>query len=373
MRIRALPVLLSTIVAGGVGASVVGACMARALTAPPAPRTFPIQIHVTTDDAVVLDRTDQTLQDGEYSVMLPGGDVVPVGPVTRVTARTVSRSIATSDAPRLMGASRCSWTGVMWTLPADAGVAMDELTFPTVVGECPAWLSRTESQTWAIHVHGMGSSRAGTLRGVRVAERMGWRSMSMTYRNTAEGPRVGRGRSSLGAEELADLQAAIEYATTHGAKRVILFGWSMGALMCLQLASNPRWAGIVRGVVCDSPVLRWPTVLRANLQHLHLPGWMASLVAPWLSTGLSRLIGLSGPVPLRHQDRVRHADGLRCPVLVMHGTRDWSTPLGDVLELQQSRASVSVEVFDAGHTMCWNSDVDRWENAINEWAGSLVL
>lgn len=373
MRFHTAPAVVASLVAGGAVAAGSGALIARRLTAPPSPRNFPIRIHGVSEETISLDRTDQTVQNGTYSVMLPGGDVVPVGRVEGVTAATVTRTIVASDIARLMGAQECSWTGVMWETSAAAGVAMDEVTFPTTVGGCPGWLSRTESSTWAIHVHGMGSSRAGTLRGVRVAERIGWRSLSVTYRNTAEGPKVGRRRSSLGKEELHDVQAAVEYAVAHGAERIVLFGWSMGALMCLQIAADPRWAGVVVGVVCDSPVLRWPTVIRANLQHSNIPGWVSSLAVPWVSTPLSRLIGLNGPVPLRQQDRVSHADDLQCPVLVMHGARDWSTPLGDVLELQQSRADVSVAVFDGGHTMCWNSDADRWESVLEEWAGSVAM
>lgn len=46
-----------------------------------------------------------------------------------------------------------------------------------------------------------GSSRAGTLRGVQVATELGYTSLVVTYRNTAEGPRVGTGRSTLGHTE----------------------------------------------------------------------------------------------------------------------------------------------------------------------------
>jgi len=28
---------------------------------------------------------------------------------------------------------------------------------------------------------------------------------------------------------------------------------------------------------------------------------------------------------------------------------------------------VELETFDAGHTLCWNSDLDRWRNTVTAW------
>jgi hypothetical protein len=28
---------------------------------------------------------------------------------------------------------------------------------------------------------------------------------------------------------------------------------------------------------------------------------------------------------------------------------------------------VELETFDAGHTLCWNTDPDRWQNTVTAW------
>ncbi|WP_197671750.1 alpha/beta hydrolase family protein [Devriesea agamarum] len=74
---------------------------------------------------------------------------------------------------------------------------------------------------------------AGTLRGVLTATELGYASLILSYRNTAEGPRVGTGRTTLGHTETTDVDEAIGYAIRRGAQRIVLFGWSMGAAIDL--------------------------------------------------------------------------------------------------------------------------------------------
>lgn len=349
----------------------VGSHIARKLTSPPALRAFTIRIHEVTAGTVTLDRTAQTQLQGEYSIMLPQGQIVPLGPITKVSDKTVERSIDPTAPAALRTETMCAWTGIMWASPAEAGLEMDTVQVQAEVGGLPGFLSRKDSTTWAVHVHGMGSSIAGTFRGVRIADRIGWRSLTISYRNTAEGPREGRSRSGLGDAETSDIAAAIAYARAHGAQRIVLFGWSMGALICLRLAMSSEHAGVIAGVICDSPVLRWPSVIAANLQHAGLPRLLARFTIPWLTTPLSRLIGMSRPVDLAALDLIRQAGDLRCPTLVLHGTSDWSAPLADAeMFAAASPAYVKVETFEAGHTMCWNSDVQRWERTVMDWAST---
>lgn len=56
------------------------------------------------------------------------------------------------------------------------------------------------------------------------ATEIGYTSLVVTYRNT----------------EAADVDEAIGYAVRRGARRIVLFGWSMGAAIALQLADRPR-------------------------------------------------------------------------------------------------------------------------------------
>ena len=81
----------------------------------------------------------------------------------------------------------------LYATPQEAGLDARDIVITTPGGRCPAWRIDGDPSTWAIHIHGLGSTRAGTLRGVLAATELGYTSLVVTYRNTEEGPRVGTG------------------------------------------------------------------------------------------------------------------------------------------------------------------------------------
>ena len=61
------------------------------------------------------------------------------------------------------------------------------------------------------------------------------------------------------------------------------------------------------------------------------------------------------------------------PTLILHGTRDDSVPIQLSQALRHARPDlVELETFDAGHTLCWNTDPDRWREAVTAWLKSRV-
>jgi pimeloyl-ACP methyl ester carboxylesterase len=351
--------------------------IARRLTAPACPRKFDLVVRDVERDGdrclIVLDRTSQTVADGIYNLWFENGgwaqlagEVIDRGP-TRI-ARPVTN---TSPGFSPLAGDRASWSGIYFASPTDAGLSVREIAFDTAVGSAPAWLVEGESDrsTWALHVHGLGSARAGTLRGVQVAADLGYTSLIISYRNDGEGPKAGSGRSSLGFTEVEDAEAAVHYAIQHGAHRIILFGWSMGAAIALRLVGRARYHGIIVGVVLESPVLDWVAVINANCVRSGLPAASGILAIPWLTLPpLSRLAGLPTAIPLRDLDWVARAAELAAPTLIIHGTRDDSAPIRVSQALRDLRPDlVEFEAFRAGHTLSWNSDPERWQSTVTAW------
>lgn len=366
---------IATAAAAGVGWAI-----ARRLTAPAGPRTFDLTIraveHDDRGDLIVLDRTDQTTAPGIYNLWFEHGrwaqlstEIVDRGP-TRVARRITDA--APGFTPKT--GDRTSWSGIYYATPADAGLHARDITITTPAGRRPAWRIDGDPSTWAIHIHGLGSTRAGTLRGVLAATELGYTSLVVSYRNTAEGPRVGTGRSTLGDTETADVDEAIGYAVRRGARQIVLFGWSMGAAIALQLADHPRHQGLIAGLVLDSPVLDWAEVIKTNCARSGLPAAAGHLAIPWLTLHpLARALGLPGRIPLRSFDWTTRTADLTTPTLILHGTRDDSVPIRLSQALRDARPDlVELETFDAGHTLCWNTDTDRWQDAITTWLRSRV-
>lgn len=372
--------LVGAVAAAGLALGSVGLLIARRLTAPISPRTYDLTIRSIDRSGdrpiVFMDRTSQTTATGDYSLLLESGGLVQLS--SEVIYRgpaLVGRTIALETSPMLEEGMRVSWSGIYFLSPRDAGFEATEVSVETSDGPAPAWLIPGEQGSpdrWAIHIHGMGSPRAGTLRGVQVAAASGLTSLVVSYRNDGDGPFVGNGRSTLGATETHDVSAAVRFAIEKGAHRVVLFGWSMGGAIAMQLANNPEFRGDVDGLVLDSPVLDWVSAIKANCARAKLPEWLGLLALPWLSFKvLSRVAGLRNPIDLRRFDWVARAEEVTVPLLILHGRGDKSSPFEASARLRSLRPDlIELEAFDADHTVSWNSDRERWQLTSSNWLAS---
>lgn len=361
-------------------ASGIGWVIARRLTAPTNSRRFDLTVRDVAQDGdggwIVLDRTDQTTAGGIYNLWFKdGGSVQLSSEVLDYGPRRITRRV-TSTAPGLAprAGDRVSWSGIYYANAKDAGLHEHDITIDTPTGPVPAWRFDGDRSTWAIHIHGLGSIRAGALRGVLAATQLDYTSLVITYRNDGEGPRSGTGRTTLGSAEADDAEAAIEYAVRHGARRIVLFGWSMGAAIALQLADRSPHRDTIAGLVLDSPVLDWTEVIKANCARSGLPSQAGALAIPWLTLRpLARMVGLPAAIPLRSFDWTVRAADLTTPTLILHGTQDDSVQIRLSQALQDRRPDlVALEAFDAGHTLSWNSDPGRWQSAVTTWLTTRV-
>jgi pimeloyl-ACP methyl ester carboxylesterase len=227
---------------------------------------------------------------------------------------------------------------------------------------------------WVVHVHGQGSDRRQTLRGVESATTLGLSSLIVSYRNDGEGPRSRDGRSHLGESEWRDLEAALRFVAERGGTECVVFGWSLGATIALNTVQRSPLGTMIKGIAMVSPVLAWEEVLRANARHQGLPQFLGSLAAGLLSSkGVSRLAGLDAPLEVLESDRARLAGPLTVPVLILHNRNDWSVPIETSSRFAQAHKDlVELVPFDcSGHTQEWNSDRVGWDLAVRRWYGRL--
>jgi pimeloyl-ACP methyl ester carboxylesterase len=85
------------------------------------------------------------------------------------------------------------------------------------------------------------------------------------------------------------------------------------------------------------------------------------------------MVGLPERIPLRSFDWTVRAEELTAPTLILHGTHDDSVPIRLSQALRDAWPGlVSLETFEAGHTLSWNSDPDRWQSAVIAWLAAHV-
>lgn len=337
-----------------------GRVIARRVTSTTSARNFPIRILDSSERTLTVRASERTSLAGEWGLYLRGGGHTRVSGVPLLNGLRATWTLAAGSSAPATG-EYASWSGIVAPNPRSAGLDSSDHVF----GPIPTWFidaaPSDHRPVWAVHVHGLGSSRAGTLRGVVAASAAGLPSVIPAYRNTPEGPHIGSGRSTLGVRESEDIASVMSGLSVTGDERFVLFGWSLGAQVALRLAADPLWASRIDRLVLDSPVLDWRSVISANLTHSHLPRAAARLADPWLQDPRkARRLGLDEPLNLDEMDWVARAGEVRHPVLIHHGTTDWSVPIAGSEAFVAAAPDAQLITTGGGHTTSWNVAPAQW-------------
>jgi dienelactone hydrolase len=322
---------------------------------------------------VTLERTDDTALPGRYGLFTTGSaDYLRLGSVVKDDGASVTRKLLTHVATDAHLAPAGAFSGWYYDKPQDLQIPFRNALIGTPVGPCPAWEfpAAVDSDVWVIQVHGRGTTRSEALRAVPVFYELGITSLLVSYRNDGEAPRSRTGTYALGATEWRDVDAAIGYARRQGARRVLLMGWSMGGAIVLQTEFSSPHRDVIVGLVLESPVADWRTVLRYQSRLLRLPGVVLAFAQQILGSDWGAVLTRSGSaIPLDGLDAVARAAELRHPVLLLHSDDDGFVPSDASHALAAARPDlVTMETFAvARHTKLWNYDETRWTRAIQDW------
>ncbi len=373
-------VAVAAVAAGLIGAAagaVVAVRVARDVVTPPRRRAYDIPILAVDRAAgtVLLGRTPDTEVAGRYSLRFDEDrGHARVGDIIALDEATVLRRLEGVQRGDLERASVGRWSAWWYQTPADLGLPYTEVGVETPVGVAPAWLVEPDDASaaspWLIAVHGRGVTRAEPLRAVPVFRAAGYRCLLVSYRNDGEAPASADGRYALGSEEWRDVEAAIALAVERGARRIVLMGWSMGGATVLQCLLSSSLAHRIDGVVLESPVVDWVTVLRFQASEFGLPPAVRDAALALLGSPRgSSLIGLDSPIDFARLDVVARSAELPVPILVLHSDDDGFVPSDGSVALAAARPdAVRLERFTrARHTKLWNYDPERWERAIRTW------
>jgi alpha-beta hydrolase superfamily lysophospholipase len=271
---------------------------------------------------------------------------------------------------------RARISGYYYLEPEELGLPVTSVEIATDLGEAPAWVfpapETAADGRWVIQVHGWGASRQEGLRAVRVFHEAGFTCLLASYRNDGDAPESVDRRYGLGGTEWRDIEAAMEYAVEHGARSIVLMGWSMGGAVVLQTItrSRSRSLGQVTGIVLESPVIDWIDTLEYQGNLLRLPDVMTRAAMRLIESEWSGPItGQGAPIDLRSMDFVARASELHLPMLILHSDDDGFVPSTGSRALAEARSDIVTLVpFDVAlHTKLWNYDEAKWTGAISGW------
>ncbi|MFC4944892.1 alpha/beta hydrolase family protein [Pseudonocardia sp. GCM10023141] len=350
----------------GAGAAGIGWFYSTVLLDPTPRPEYPELVVASDATSIVLAATRLTSQPGTWGLRWPEG-LAAVGPVTGTRPGAVVRS-------RLGGPIPAPGTAVQLdTVPFDpdpgaVGLAFADVEIATEVGPCPAWevpaAGASRADTWVVLVHGRGGSRREALRVLPTLHARGFSALAITYRNDVEAPRSPDGHYHLGDTEWTDLEAGVRHAVAHGARRIVLFGWSMGGAIIGAFLDRSPLAAQVAAVVWDAPLVDWRATLRQQARNRRLPPGLT----PLATTFASRRIGID----FDRFDLLRHPPTVRPPTLLIHSTEDTAVPVGPSRALAAAAPTLDwpmqyIEVLGVEHTGSWNAAPAAYEQALDQF------
>jgi hypothetical protein len=212
-----------------------------------------------------------------------------------------------------------------------------------------------------LYVHGRGANRAEGLRTLGTLAARGLPGLLVTYRNDEEAPRSPDGFSHLGLAEWQDLEGAARYALAHGARDLVLSGYSMGGQIVMQFLLRSALAPRVRGVVLESPLLSWQATLEQRARVMGVPSFVAAL-------GKS-VAGARAGIDWGDLECVGRARGVTAPILLFHGLHDSFAPeaVSEAFASALPMRVTLVPVESGNHVEAWNADPARYAAALNRW------
>lgn len=294
-------------------------------------------------------------------------------PQPRSSGAGTARRIEAGNPQPVIESARGAFTGHLGQTPRDLGLSY----WDTTIGPAEAWhvpaTSDEHTGLWAIHLHGLGSTRSQTLRALPVLADQGVTSLVPTFPLTdTYGRSVPRRR--LSRQSIEDLHRIHDHAIACGARQVVYVGWSIAAALVLHHLHEESDQEIA-GALLVSPVLDLAATISATLGRRG-----PKMVATVLTAAALRLSGwcyIANPGPQKDSD----SRGWSVPVLMLCAENDQQIPIRlthRLAETQYPEAKV-VTVPRAHHTLEWNAapemltkETANWIHLMNDQAGGQV-
>lgn len=326
-----------------------------------------LTVEARSADRIVIERDANTERPGRYGLEWAGGRA-QVGAVLERDRGTVTRQLLAVDGYLATGMEVRIESSFYAGDPRQAlGMPFEEVPVRGELGAMPAWLVGGDGATWAIVVHGINDTPEAGLRLLPTLRRAGMPAMLITYRDDDGAPSSPDGHHHMGQTEWRDLEAAARYALSHGARRLVLAGYSMGGSIVAQFMQGSALAPRVAGLVLDAPALDWEAIFEHGAAEMGMP---AIATVP-----LKLAIAARIDVDWDAVDATRHPYAFQLPVLLFHGTEDDLTPLS-VSEELAAELPDHVTLYrtpKAAHTQSWNVNPRLYERRLRAFLERLSV
>lgn len=263
--------------------------------------------------------------------------------------------------------------------PGEAlGIPHDDIDVHGELGVLPAWRvippGAREDAPWAVIIHGRGSSRSAGNRLLPTLSELGVPSLVVSLRNSPQAPAAPDGYGRYGDTEWRDLQAAVAHLLeSEGAEEVVLIGLSQGASVAGTFLRRSPLSDVSAGAVLVSPLVSLDATLRLQARERDIP----DLLVPPLLQAAKWISSARAGIRFDALEHERHVGEWPrdLPVLITHGSRDRTVPLGPSRRLAErlGRDARYEEYAGTGHLREWNTDRARFEDDLRDFFAEEVL
>lgn len=301
---------------------------------------------------------------GKYTLIAENGRG-DIGAIITKNKTTVTRSFKRTEGQIQQG-DHAILSNNLRTNDQDLKNLKESVGYQTVyyenkLGKFRALLTNNESPNWVICVHGLRGDalRYSCIRDSRVLIDQGARIFSISYRNDKGNPQDPSQMYLYGATEWKDLAAAIDYAERHGAKKIILYGISMGGAVALSYVRHATINPNIKGVVLNAPVINFYQSIKTFGQAAYpfLPDWFLLMTKHLMSA----YYGINW-------DAVNQENALAnrsIPILLIHGTEDNYVPISQADQLYRRHPMQIIYYRSQGvHGGVYNVDTKKYNDTL---------
>jgi alpha-beta hydrolase superfamily lysophospholipase len=260
-----------------------------------------------------------------------------------------------------------SLSGWLGEVPEHFGLS-DQYQEIQIPNGTKAWLFPNESSRWIIHIHGRRARMGETLRNVSHLAKYGFNQLTISMESDPKPFGLGKTKSNLGDTEWLEIERAVLYARDHGAREIILFAWSQGALISGQFLIRSKNSGLVKGAIFDSPLLDYRSTMRFHAKRNRVPEHLGDKVIDSIASNkMIRVLGFNN-VDVDRLSLTRNKLTNDVPVLVLFSEKDGHVEMSDVYEFNKVNKQVTlVEIQGAKHCRLYNHDQSKYLSSIDSW------
>jgi alpha-beta hydrolase superfamily lysophospholipase len=231
-----------------------------------------------------------------------------------------------------------------------------------------AWLFPTDSARWIIHVHGRRARMGETLRNVSHLAKYSFNQLTISMESDPRPYGLDKTKSNLGDTEWEEIERAVLYARDKGAREILIFAWSQGALITGQFLIRSEHSVLVQGAIFDSPLLDYRSTMRFHAKRNGVPEHLGDKVIDSIvSNKLVRVFGYNN-IEVDKLSLAKNRISHDIPFLVLFSEKDGHVEMADVFHFEKINSRVTlVEIQGAKHCRLYNHEREKYLAAIDGW------